>query len=281
MRALFLIPGDGLNQLQALPAVAATAASLGFAIQVGCPPDQAPIWKLLGAVEKVIPFAFASANLADWTNLLGCVREPDFQAAVNLAPSRSMDLLLSMSHIPTRVATTGFSATERVVPPAAGWPAQALAAHLRPLGVKLAAADFRLPVSAAALAEASAAQPVGAGPMLLLCPGQGPLDWPAERWEELPARIQSSLAGVRTQRLAPARAASAASRAAAVAAADVVLSSDPISTELALLCGTPVVALGREPASLPERDGVRGLPGAAGSLASVGVEEVLQALGLA
>jgi hypothetical protein len=37
----------------------------------------------------------------------------------------------------------------------------------------------------------------------------------------------------------------------------VVLSSDPLTTELALLCGTPVVALGRSPVSLPERAGVR------------------------
>jgi ADP-heptose:LPS heptosyltransferase len=281
MRALFLIPGDGVNQIQALPAVAATAEALGFAIQVGCPPEQASIWKLLPVVEKVLPFSYATANLADWANLLGSVREPDFQVAVNLAPSRQMDLLLSMSHIPTRVAREGFSATEIVVPPTDGWPAQALAAHLRPLGVTLAAAKFRLPLSPGALAEASAVLPAGEGPMLLLCPGEAPLDWPAERWRELPERIRSSLAALRSQRLAPATAAGAAKRAAAVAVADVVLSSDPISTELALLCGTPVVALGREPSTLPERAGVRGVVGPGGSLATLGLEEVLQALGLA
>lgn len=280
MRALFLIPGNGINQIQTLPAVAATAEQLGFAIQVSCPPEQAAIWKLCAAVEKVIPFSYDAASLADWTNLLGCVREPDFQAVVNLAPSRSMDLLLSMSHIPTRVARSGFSTTETVSPSAGGWPAQALAAYLKPLGVSLSAADYRLPIPPAALREASAAQPTGDGPMLLLCPGGGSGDWPAERWQQLPGRIQGALAGVRCQRLGPATAAAAGQRAAQVAAADVVLSSDPISTELALLCGTPVVALGREPASLPQRTGVQGLPGAAGSLAEVSQEAVLQALGL-
>ena len=280
MRALFLIPGNGMNQIQALPAVAATAEQLGFAIQVSCPPEQAAIWKLCSAVEKVIPFSYGAANLADWTNLLGCVRDPDFQAVVNLAPSRSMDLLLSMSHIPTRVARSGFSTTETVSPPEGGWPAQALAAHLQPLGVSLRAADYRLPIPPAALREASAAQPAGEGPMLLLCPGEGSGDWPAERWAELPGRIQGALAGVRCLRLSPATAAATGQRAAQVAAADVVLSSDPISTELALLCGTPVVALGREPASLPERTGVKGLPGAGGGLADVSQEAVLQALGL-
>ena len=280
MRAVFLIPGDGVDQLQALPAVAATAEALGFAIQVACPPEQAPIWKLLPAVEKVIPFAYGDTSLADWTNLLGCVRDPDFQVAVNLAPSRQMDLMLSMSHIPTRIASAGFSATETVATTTAGWPAQALAGHLRPIGVELQADAFRLPLSPSALAEATAALPAGDGPMLLLAPGGSPNDWPDARWQELPERIRASLPGLRSTVVAPAAAGQAGRRAAEVAASDVVLSSDPLTTELALLCGTPVVALGRSPASLPERAGVRGI-GAADDLPSLGVDVVLQALGLA
>jgi ADP-heptose:LPS heptosyltransferase len=281
MRALFLIPGDGVDQLQSLPAVAATAEGLGFAIQVACPPEQAPIWKLLRAVEKVIPFAYGNATLADWANLLGCVREPDFQVAVNLAPGRQMDLMLSMSHIPTRIASAGFSATETVAaPPAAGWQAQALAGHLRPIGVDLQAEVFRLQLKPAALAEATASLPAGEGPMLLLAPAGGPTDWPTERWQELPDRIRTTLPTLRSQAVLPATPAGAGQRAALVAAADVVLSSDPLTTELALLCGTPVVALGRSPGNLPQRAGVQGI-GAADDLCSLGVDTVLQALGLA
>jgi len=279
MRALFLIPGDGVDQLQSLPAVAATAKALGFAIQVACPPEQAPIWKLLPAVEKVILFAYGNATLADWANLLGCVREPDFQVAVNLAPGRQMDLMLSMSHIPTRIASAGFSATETVAAPAAGWPAQALAGHLRPIGVDLQAEEFRLQLKPAALAEATASLPAGEGPMLLLAPAGGPNDWPTERWQELPDRIRTTLPTLRSQAVLPATAADAGQRAALVAAADVVLSSDPLTTELALLCGTPVVALGRSPGCLPQRAGVQGI-GAADDLPSLGVDTVLQALGL-
>jgi hypothetical protein len=65
-----------------------------------------------------------------------------------------------------------------------------------------------------------------------------------------------------------------------VAAADVVLASDQPMVELALLCGTPVVALGRAVDSLPARPGVNGL-GAPGELAKLPDEAVLQALGLA
>ena len=96
----------------------------------------------------------------------------------------------------------------------------------------------------------------------------------------MPQRILASLPALRCRQLGPATAATAARRAAELAASDVVLSSDPLSTELALLCGTPVVALGRDPASLPQRAGVQGLSGRAG-LASVELGEVLQALGLA
>jgi ADP-heptose:LPS heptosyltransferase len=280
MRALFLIPGDGVSQLEAFPAVAATAEQLGFAIQVACSPPLAPLWKLLPAVEKVIPFAYGEANMADWANLLGSVRDPDFQAAINLAPSRQMDMMLSMSHIPTRVATAGFSATETVALPQGVWPAEALAALLRPIGVNLEAPAFRLPLAPALLAEGRAALPAGEGPMLLLAPADGPADWPAERWQELPDRIRATLPALRSLRVPPTKPATAAKRAALVAAADVVLASDPLSLELALLCGTPVVALGRPSTSLPVRPGVQGL-GAAGALADLPAGDVLQALGLA
>ena len=87
MRALFLVPGDATRQLQALPAVAAVADQLGFSLQVACPASGAPVWKLLPAVEKLIPFSFDDATLADWANLMGSVREPDFQACINMALS--------------------------------------------------------------------------------------------------------------------------------------------------------------------------------------------------
>jgi hypothetical protein len=145
--------------------------------------------------------------------------------------------------------------------------------------VELQADAFRLPLPAAALAEATAAQPAGDGPMLLLAPGGGPSDWPGTCWQELPERIRVSLPGLRSSVAAAAGAGQAAQRAAVVAACDVVLSSDPLTTELALLCGTPVVALGRSPVSLPERAGVRGI-GATDNLPTLGVDAVLQALGL-
>ncbi|MFM8605277.1 MAG: glycosyltransferase family 9 protein [Cyanobium sp.] len=277
MRALFLIPGDAIRQLQALPAVAAVAEQLGFAMQVACAPAVAPVWKLLPAVEKVIPFNFADATLADWANLLGNVREPDFQACINLAGGRQVDLMLSMSHIPARIAAGGFSATEKVSVSDQGWPAQALEAYLRPIGVRLDADAFRLRLPQKLLQEATAALPPGEGPMLLLSPAGVPGDWPESRWQELPQAIRTRLPSLRSLSLPPAGG-SVLERAARIATSDVVLASDPLSEELALLCGVPLVALGRSDDSLPARQGVKGLTAAQG-LGDLSSDAVLAALG--
>jgi len=278
MRALLLIPGDCSRQLQAFPAVAAVAEQLRAEVQVVCPASEAPVWTLHPARVKAIPFAFEGATLADWANLLGSVREPDFQLCINRASGRQVDLMLAMSHIPTRLAAGGFSATERVSAPAGGWPPQSdWEAFLRPVGVRLDAGAFRLTLPQPDLAEAAPALPAGDGPLLLLAPLGGPADWPAERWQALPARIRHTLAGLRTldPGTGPLR-----QRAARLAQADVVLASDPEVIELALLLGLPLVALGRDPSRLPERGAVKGLA-PAGQLGDLQEDAVLAALGLA
>jgi len=277
MRVLFLVPGGVDAQLHTLPAAARLAEALGAQIQVACAPSAAAAWSLLPAVEKLIPFDFNGApTLADWANLLGNVREPDFQACINLASGRQVDLMLSMSHIPNRVASAGFSATS-TVSPGSGWPAQAMAAFLKPLGVSLDAAAFRLSLPKASLEQAAAQLPSGQGPALLLAPSGAAGDWPASNWDQLPELVRSKLADLRVVRAE--RNAKLPQRAAQVASCDVVLSSDPITTELALLAGMPVVALGRSAADLPNRDGVKGV-GNPERLQQLQAAEVLQALGL-
>jgi len=276
MRVLFLVPGGVSAQLQAIPAAAQVAQDLKAQVQVACSPAAAAAWSLLPAVEKVIPFAFDDGpSLADWANLLGNVREPDFQACINLASGRQVDLMLSMSHIPNRVAAAGFSATSTVTPEA-GWGAQALSAFLRPLGVTLDASQFRLSLPKGALEQAAASMPSGQGPALLLAPSGNRQDWPADHWRALPEAIRSKLPDLR---VIQAGGANLLQRAAQLASCDVVLSSDPITSQLALLSGMPLVALGQDPASLPQRDGVQAV-GQAGALEQLGTPEVLKALGL-
>jgi ADP-heptose:LPS heptosyltransferase len=276
MRALFLIPGESSRQLQAFPAVAAVAEQLGAEVQVVCPPAATALWPLHPARVRAIPFPFAAATLADWANLLGSVREPDFQLCINRASGRQVDLMLSMSHIPSRVAASGFSATNTVQPAQGIWEAQAWQAFLQPIGVQLNADAFRLSLARADLDAAAAALPSGDGPLLLLAPAGGPADWPAHQWQALPEHIRQRLPGLRTL---AAGGGSARAQAARLASADVVLASDATCIELALMLGLPLVALGRSAAELPSRDGVRGV-GSAEHLAALDCEAVLLALGL-
>jgi ADP-heptose:LPS heptosyltransferase len=276
MRALFLIPGESSRQLQAFAAVAAVAEQLGAEAQVVCPPAATALWSLHPSGVRAIPFPFDAANLADWANLLGSVREPDFQLCINRATGRQVDLMLSMSHIPTRVAAGGFSSTNTVQPAQGVWGAQAWEAFLQPIGVQLNAEAFRLSLAKADLDAAAADLPSGDGPLLLLAPAGGPADWPADQWQVLPERIRQRLPGLRTL-LAGGGAARA--QAARLASADVVLASESSTIELALMLGLPLVALGRSAAELPSREAVRGI-GRPDQLAALDGDAVLQALGL-
>ena len=117
---------------------------------------------------------------------------------------------------------------------------------------------------------------VVAGPLLLLAPGGFPGDWPQERWTSLPETIRTKLPQLRSLVLRSDL--PVAERAAAVACADVVLTSCPITQLLAVFSGTPLVALGAERGLLPERSDLRSL-GTDSELTSLQEDEVLKALG--
>ena len=276
MRVLALSPGPLSLQLERLPALASLCSSVGATLQVACSPAVKGAWELLPQLEKVIPFDFeASPNLADWANLLGCVREPDFQVCLNFAEGQQVNLMLSMSHIPTRIAASGFSSTE-LVQPQEGWASQRLAAYLKPLGCELNADGFRLALPSTILDKARADLPSGDGPLLVLAPRGGADDWPASEWTALPETIGQRLKGLRCSELAIGLGLQA--RAAAVACADVVLTSCPVTQSLAVFSGVPLVALGGDPNAMPQRADLRCL-GRADHLGDLQQNEVLQALG--
>ena len=245
-------------------------------VQVACDPTCRAAWELLPGFEKLIPFSFESnPSLADWTNLLGCVREPDFQACLNFADGQSVNLMLSMSHIPTRVALSGFASTVRITLEQ-GWAAQRVAPFVEALGCSLKADDFRLTLPSQALENARAELPSGDGPLLLMAPSGVSNDWPNQRWSTLPETIRSRLKTLRSQSLPPGL--KLAQRAAAVACADVVLRRCRLTQLLAVYSNVPLVALGGPASDLPERAEIRCL-GGDGPLEAIGEDEVLTALG--
>lgn len=286
MQVLAFLPGGEEDQLQALPAMAAVGEQRSAHLQVVCPATAASVWTLLPAVERCIPFAFGQRwSLADWTNLLGNVREPDFQVSLNLSTEWSIDLLLSLSHIPMRVASGGFSKTDQVKQ-STGWRGQALEAWLQPLGIHCDANAYRLPLPRSALAEARAALPQGDGPALLLAPGANS-GWSSEDWRELVETVGQAVPSVRLLWLARERgkpasgvqqcqAATMMAEAATVASVDVVFTDEPRLAQLAVLTGTALAAAGMEdPRRLPQRDAIKPLP----PLSQLRPKDVLQALG--
>ncbi len=284
MQVLALLPGGEEDQLQALPALAALEKQLPAQLQVVCPAGAAGIWTLLPGVQHCIPFAFGQRwSLADWANLLGSVRELDVQVSLNLSTDWSVDLLLSLSRIPIRVASGGFSLTEQVQRPT-GWRSQGLEAWLKPLGVRFDANAYRLPLAKKVLMDAREALPAGDGPLLLLAPGpsQG---WTPEQWREFGAITRQEIPSVRLLWLSqegehpagtqPSMAATVVEEAAAVASVDVVLSDHPRLAQLAVLTGTALVAPGMDdPRRLPQRDVIKPLP----PLKQLRPEDLLQVL---
>ena len=276
MRVLALSPGPLKDQLVRMPALASLCADLGASLQVACDPAWKSSWMLLPAVDKLIPFSFDSGpSLADWANLLGSIREPDFQICLNFAEGRQVNLTLSMSRIMTRIGSTGFACTDLVADDQA-WSAQRLAPWLKPLGLSLDADAFRLTLPQDVLDQVRSEHPQGDGPLLLMAPKGGENDWPEERWSSLPNTIQQRLASLRCITLAPTL--SLERRAAAVACADVVLTSCPVTQLLSVFSGTPLVALGVEQDLLPERHELRCL-GSNPELPSLQEVDVLNALG--
>ena len=258
MRVLFLSPGDLETQLERLPLAAVIARELNASIQVACPLAAAPLWKLLPAVEKPLPFEFEGVTLADWANLLGCVREPDFQACLNFASGWNLDLLLSLSHIPLRIARGGFSCTNAVDNSA---PASDF---LKPLGLQNDQESFRISLPQKALEQARAKQPAGDGPLLLLAPSQAPQDWADAHWRALEEAVSSRISGGRCQRL---KASNVMQQAAQLASADGVVSSSSLASGLAKSCGVSVVELQELSAGKP--------------LTELPLDTVLKALGIA
>lgn len=259
MRVLLLSPGGPETQLARLPLAAQIAHELGAQLQVACNPSEAGYWALLPAVEKVLPFPFeAGATLADWANLLGSVREPDFQACLNFASGAALDLLISLSHIPLRVARGGFSCTNPVAATAGEQE------FLAPLGVSGDPAAFKLQLPAKALEQAAAQQPSGQGPLLLLAPQGDAADWPEQQWQQLEEAVVSRISGGRTERLRPGK---PLQQAAQIASADGVVSSSAVASTLGHYCGISVVELQKLSGNTP--------------LPQLPLQQVSQALGLA
>ncbi len=111
MRILALVPGGISDQLLFFPALEDIKKVYPNAeIAVVTEPKAAAAYRVSKIVDLVIPFAFSAANSpSDWANLLGIIRDREYEVAITTNTKWGTGLLLWLSGIPTRIAysTTG------------------------------------------------------------------------------------------------------------------------------------------------------------------------------
>jgi|LakMenEpi03Aug12_release.lakeMendotaPanAssembly.Ray.scaffolds.fasta_scaffold22381_9 ADP-heptose:LPS heptosyltransferase len=109
MRVLALVPGGIERQLEFLPLLHHIKQGLkATAMAVVVDPQAKPAYGLAPVVTEVIPYNFQGANSpADWANLLGILRDREYDVVITLAESWSLGLLLWLSGIPTRIGYPG------------------------------------------------------------------------------------------------------------------------------------------------------------------------------
>lgn len=109
MRVLALVPGETETQLSFFPIINQIKDSFENAeISVVAPPSATAIYQLSKGVTEVVPYNFEASNSpADWANLLGIVRDREFDAVLTLTDSWSIALLLWLSGVPTRLGYSG------------------------------------------------------------------------------------------------------------------------------------------------------------------------------
>ena len=109
MHLLALVPGGIGDQLLFFPTLDSIKQQYPDAsIDVVVEPRSAGAYRVYPAVKKVWSFDFKGSNsLADWANLLGNMREQEYDAVISLGRSYAVGLLLWLTGIPTRVAFSG------------------------------------------------------------------------------------------------------------------------------------------------------------------------------
>jgi ADP-heptose:LPS heptosyltransferase len=109
MQVLALIPGEISDQLLFFPTLEHLKQELPNAeISIVADPAVVSAYRVSKIVDQTIPFPFGKNNSpADWANLLGVVRDREYELAITTSRSWSVGLLLWLSGIPTRIGYGG------------------------------------------------------------------------------------------------------------------------------------------------------------------------------
>lgn len=109
MRVVALVPGGIGDQILFFPTLEDIKQSYPSAqINVIVEPRAKGAYRVCKSVNEVIPFDFKDRNsAADWGNLLGLLRDREYEVALSLGQRWAVGLLLWLTGIPTRVGYSG------------------------------------------------------------------------------------------------------------------------------------------------------------------------------
>lgn len=109
MRILALVPGGTGDQLLFFPTLDTLKQQYPNAeIDVVVEPRAMAAYRVCQSVNRVLKFDFSDRNsLADFGNLLGTIRDREYDAAISAEPKFSMNILLWLTGIPKRVSFAG------------------------------------------------------------------------------------------------------------------------------------------------------------------------------
>ncbi len=109
MRIVALVPGGIGEQILFFPTLDDLKRSLPSAnIDVITEPRSKAAYRVSKSVDQVVAFDFQDRNsLADWGNLVGMIRDREYDVAIYLGQSWSVRFLLWLTGIPTRIGYQG------------------------------------------------------------------------------------------------------------------------------------------------------------------------------
>jgi ADP-heptose:LPS heptosyltransferase len=154
MRTLAIVPGEIGDQVLFFPTLSGLKQRYPNAkIDVVAEPRAKDAYHISALVDRVIPFDFQASNtLADWGNLIGTIREQEYDAVFSLAEGVGTGLLLWLTGIPCRIGFDGSNnlyltgKVPRSIGPIAHKSASANYELLRGIGVRTACPEIAVNV---------------------------------------------------------------------------------------------------------------------------------------
>ena len=305
MHILALVPGGISDQILFFPTLETLKRLYPNAtIDVVTDPSSVGAYRVASTVRKAIPYNFSDRNsLADWSNLLGVIREQEYELAITAQGGWAVGLLLWLTGIPERLGFAGQCTpflTQAILDKPAQYLAQRYHDLLQGVGVNQPCPETTLTIPRKDLQWAEAEQQrlgISGGYLLVDATGER---YPNRNWKLVLKNIQEQQptlpivltededmtalpsvlqeAGVTYKVLVPEE---PAKLAALIAGANLVLCTEGKTLQLAVAVQTFTIALlgaAKIERYLPQSDRFVGLQSATGKVEDIAPQQVLDAL---